>query len=454
MNRRFPAVAVLLAASLLPLARAFGWQPDPYPLAAAGWGPEAGGGRMASRWAEDLPEGTTFALRGELRLRQAGWRDAPGRGAGDVVQGQLRAVAGADWRPLPGLRVYGELGSGAVDRDRDTATANFRNALSVQQLFLELRRPVGAVLAGVMAGRQEFADGPRQLVSLGDGPNLHRSWNGLRGYVHARRWRLGAFDFRGTRLEPDALDDGVDPRTSLRGMTAGFVLGQAGESFIEPFWFRTRQSAHRIGTATGEDERDSIGLRAWGRRGALKFDALVLRQTGETAGGRAVSAWAASFGASMALSGSGWRPRLSSRIDLGSGGGAWGTGRVRTFHPLYASSNYVSEGQLLAMPNLLMLVPGVTLSPTPRTTLAFEWAHARRRSADDAVYATATRAYAGTQAVPGHHAADLLRLRASWSPDPRLSLRLTLEHLRAGPVLRRAGHGDAGFVYADLAVRY
>ena len=26
---------------------------DPYPLMAAGWGPELGGGRMASRWAED-----------------------------------------------------------------------------------------------------------------------------------------------------------------------------------------------------------------------------------------------------------------------------------------------------------------------------------------------------------------------------------------------------------------
>lgn len=454
MNAGIPAIAFMLAATLLPFARAADAPHDPFPRAAAGWGPELGGGRMASRWAEELPDGADFALRGELRLRQAAWHDAPGRGAGDVAQGQLRAVAGADWRPLPGLRLYGELASGAVGEGGAGAPANFRNALSVQQLFLELRRPVGGTLAGLMAGRQEFADGPRQLLSLGDGANLHRGWNGLRGFLHARRWRLGAFAFRGTKLGAGVFDERTDPRTSLRGLNAGFVVGESGEAFVEPFWFHTRQPAHRVAPVTGEDERDSLGLRAWGRRGAMKFDALLLRQSGRTVGARPVSAWAASFGASVALSDDGWRPRLTSRVDLGSGGGAWGTGRVRTFHPLYASSSYVSEGQLLAMPNLLMLVPGVTLSPTPRTTLAFEWAHARRLASDDAVYATATRPYAGTQAVPGRHAADLLRLRAAWTPDPRLSLRLTVEHLRAGPVLRRAGHGDARFAYADLTLRY
>src|SRR5690606_3178054 len=103
---------------------------------------------------------------------------------------QFRGIVGADLRLDPHLRFYGELGTGRVDRDRNATGANFRNTASVQQLFAEVRGDIGGLLAGAMLGRQEFADGPRQLLSLGDGPNLHRSWNGVRLYAHAARYRI------------------------------------------------------------------------------------------------------------------------------------------------------------------------------------------------------------------------------------------------------------------------
>lgn len=451
--RRLALLLSALLLSPLPEANATTTPADPYPQPAAGWGPSLGDGHMASRWAEPLPADAVLALRAELRLRQAAWHDAPGRATGTTDQGQLRAQFGADWRPLPALRVYGELAAGDVDGGRTAAPANFRNALSVQQLFVELRRPVGDTLVGVMAGRQEFADGPRQLLSLGDGPNLHRSWNGLRAYVHGRRWRLGGFDLRATRLGTGAFDDGVDPRETLRGLNAGFVVGGLGATYLEPFWLRSTQPAYRVAGQPGRDARNTAGLRAWGSRGAWKFDATLARQSGHTVGSRAIDAWGAFAVGSLALSDAGWKPRLTARLDLASGG-AWGGGTVRSFHPLYASSSYVSEGQLLALSNVAILAPGVSLSPTPRSTFSGEIGHVRRMSAQDAVYATATRAYAGTQQAAGNHVGELLRLQGSWRPVPRLGLRLTVEHLRAGAVLRRAGHGSSGFVFFDLTWRY
>lgn len=61
------------------------------------------------------------------------------------------------------------------------------------------------MVAGFMAGRQEFADGPRQLISLSDGPNRWTTWTGVRLYAHGSRMRIGAFDFRATRLDRGAL---------------------------------------------------------------------------------------------------------------------------------------------------------------------------------------------------------------------------------------------------------
>jgi hypothetical protein len=92
-----------------------------------------------------------------------------------------------------------------------------RSDASLQQLFVDARGHVGTTLLGAMVGRQEFADGPRQPVSLSDGPNVHRTWNSVRLYAHGRTRRFGAFGLRGTRHARGAFDEAVDRGERLRG---------------------------------------------------------------------------------------------------------------------------------------------------------------------------------------------------------------------------------------------
>ncbi len=264
---------------------------DPYPLLAAGWGPELGKGLMASQWAENwtsvdaaarapslkgisLGEESTFTLSAEARLRyvtfenQQLWRER------DVQQAQFRGIIGADFRVSAGLRFYGEFGTGQLDGGRHAATANFQNALSLQQLFVDALRQSGPFLIGMMAGRQEFADGPRQLLSLSDGPNLHRSWNGVRLYAHASRYRFGAFDLRATRLGRDGFDEGIASSERLSGVNASFIVspGQSPNIYLDPFWIHSENPALRLGAVAGADDRNTVGVRLWGRRGKLRFD--------------------------------------------------------------------------------------------------------------------------------------------------------------------------------------
>ena len=446
---------------------------DPYPLMAAGWGPELGGGRMASRWAEDwsgmradgrapafkaLPLGDNMqlTLSTELRLREVAWDNRQlGRG-NDFEQTQLRAVFGADLRINPHLRFYGELGTGQVDGQRNAAAPNFQNEVSLQQLFVDARGNVGDALVGVMAGRQEFSDGPRQLLSLSDGPNLHRSWNGVRVYVHGKRYRFGAFDLRSTRLGRGSFDEGVNSAEKLQGAIASFIVspGDGPNTYLDPFWLRTENPSVRIGGVTGTDQRDTLGVRLWGRRGNARFDWTLARQDGRSIDRRRVDAWALFAVQSLALSDSGWKPRLTSRIDVASGGGAYGSGPVRDFNPLYASSNYAGEGQLLGLSNVLIVAPGIALSPTSRTTLSLEYGLARRLQQSDAVYAAGMRAYAGTEHVPGHDVGGLARAAANWSPTQYLTLSLDFEHLAAGDVLARAGYPSGSYAYLSATYRY
>ncbi|MGN6513937.1 MAG: alginate export family protein [Lysobacteraceae bacterium] len=446
---------------------------DPYPLMAAGWGPELGDGFMASRWAEDwsgmaqagrapagkaVPVGDAgrLTLSAELRLRATATRNVQRVEGRDLHQGQMRGVVGVDWTLDPHLRAYAELGVGHVDTGRATAAANFENAASLQQLFVDVRGHVGQALVGAMAGRQEFADGPRQLVSLSDGPNLHRSWNGVRVYGHGTRMRWGAFDLRATRPGRGGFDETVNAGERLRGATASFIVsdGPGPNTYFDPFWYRTDNPAFRMAGRIGGDHRDTYGARLWGRSGPLRYDWTAARQTGRTIDGRAVSAWALFAVQSLSLSESGWKPRLTSHVDVASGGGAAAPGTVRDFNPLYASSNYLGEGQFLGLSNLVMVAPGIALAPTARTSIAFEYGHARRLSRQSAIQAGGGRAYAGTQDAPGRSIGELARLTGTWSPNRHVSFRLDLEYLDAGSGLRRAGLGSGTYAYLDTTVRY
>jgi hypothetical protein len=446
---------------------------DPYPLMAAGWGPELGNGLMASRWAEDwtgmaqgpstpalksipLRGGASLTFSAEARMRYVATENSRLQPHADTEQMQFRGVVGADLRLNPHVRLYSELGTGQVDRDRELASANFQNRLSLQQLFVDLRGQSRGVLIGTMIGRQEFADGPRQLISLSDGPNLHRTWNGVRVYAHARRFRVGAFELRGTRLDSGMFDDGIDSDTILRGLNASVLLsqGHGPNTYLDPFWFHTEIPGFRLGGEAGPDKRDTYGVRLWGRKGAFRWDWTAVRQTGRTLGTRRIDAWGFFAVQSLALSEQGWKPKLTSHVDLASGGGVHSDGALHNFHPLYASSNYLGEGQFLALSNLLLVSPGLSVTPSEHTTLSFEYGFARRLDANDVVYGGGMRAYAGTEHAEGRDIGTLARLSGTWSPTKHLSFNLNLEHLSAGDVLHDAGYRSGAYTQLGLTYRY
>jgi hypothetical protein len=384
--------------------------------------------------AAEPADAAALTFGGEARLRYVTVQDARLVPGNDTTQAQFRGLFHADYRVGPQLRFHGEIGTGQVDRDRDAATASLQNRAALQQLYVDIRNGAeaadGKPLFGATIGRQEFAEGPRQLLSVGDGANLRRTWNGVRAYAHAPGYDIALFELRATRLAPGAFDDGIRDDAVLRGAVARIALahGEGRAASLQPFWLHTTMAVAGTNAGGAGDVRDTLGARLQGNRGRLRWDWTLARQQGRVAG-RDVRAWGMFAVQSLSLSDTGWKPRLTSHIDIAS----------RDFHPLYSSSNYLGEGQFLGLTNLLLVAPGIAVSPTARTTLSLEYGHARRLVADEAAHASGMRAYAGTAGVPGHHIGGLARLAAGWTPSKQLSFSLGIEHLATGAVLDRAG---------------
>lgn len=346
-----------------------------------------------------------LTMHGEVRMRHDSERHT-----------LLRAVGGADWRLAPAVRVFGQLGTGQAGAQRAAAGANFQNDASVQQLFVEL----GGAKGGAILGRQEFADGPRQLVSVSDGPNLHRTWNGLRAYALGTDFRLGAYEFRATKLGRGWFDEDINSAERLRGVNASFSV--AGGILLEPFWMHAAQ-------------RGTVGARWWRKQGDVRFDWTLARQD---------AAWAVFAAHSVALSKHGWQPRLTGRVDVASA----------TFHQLYASSSYLGEGQFFSLRNLLMVTPGLTFAPGPGASVSFEHSVARRLKQAEPAYAGAMRARAGTRQRAGRDIGGLWRLAATWPVSEHVALAVNVERFAAGDLVRRAGHGSGSHAYLGATIRF
>ncbi|WP_162249920.1 alginate export family protein [Massilia sp. Root351] len=441
------------------------------------------GAAQCPSWALGEP---AFALNGEARLRYDSFNNAQAVRGNDYRQTLFRGILGAKLHLGPNLRLVGEAGTGQVAGRRDSAGANFQNTVSLQQFYADASASMGSAVIGAALGRQEFADGPKQLLSVGDGPNIHRSWNGVRLYGKDGALRVTAFDLRATTLRRGPFDEKINHAERLQGLSANLAMpGDAGNGeaalSLDPFWLRTKNPAFRLGGRTGLDKRDTLGLRIWGRSGRLAFDWTLAHQAGRytvpaaggampasgvggSSPGRKTEAWALFAVHSLALSGQGWKPRITARLDVASGGRIDGSGAdgsvapasapQRSFNQLYASSNYLGEGQFLSLSNLVMVTPGLALAPTAQTRLSAEYGFARRYTERDAAYAGGMRAYAGTQNVAGHEIGGLLRVVASWSPEPALTLSLNIERFNAGSVLNRAGRPSGGYAYVGAWYRY
>lgn len=456
---------------------------NPYPAAARGDGPRAGP-YMYIRYAEDwsslrrpatgrgdafdplkfIPlsgSGDTYlTLSGESRLR-LNYVTNPGlREAEAQDQWLVRNVVGADLHVGPHFRAFGELNSSvAFGAPGVNASPQQDNDLVVQQLFAEVDATVAGAAVGLRVGRQEFMDGPPNVLHIRPAPNVYTSLDGVRVNLATSRARASLFSFKTVALGRGAFDDPRDDGERFRGISTSFVLpsihvgGADTKLFLDPFYWNHRDDDRRWGNTVGRDDRDFYGARLWGTAGDATLDLSIIRQGGRFAG-RDVSAWGLFANAGYLLDDGPWHPRIGVHADYASGGGAYGTGTLKSFLFFYGSIPYFSWGNLIGPTNLSDASINLRVTPLPRVSVTTEVSRLRRPSEFDAVYTFTGAPYAGTQNVRGHDVGDLIKASVLWQLNPHLSAGVKADFLFAGDVLERAGLHNSTFFGPEVQFRF
>ncbi len=454
---------------------------ESYPNAAIGDGVTAGGYNQ-SRWAEDwsklrdpkkrrdfvdqlkyIPiaaDGDVYlTLSGEARLRVNHTTNPNLRDSEAQRQDIVRLFGGADLHLGQHVRVYGELAHGTLEGvNLGTALPNLRNKLAVQQAFVDVTGTIADADVGVRYGRQTFADGPNLLVVPRDNNTLFFGFNGFRAWARTAGIRADVFDFKPTRYGTGGTgDEGIEQGRRFSGISTGIVMPETlfggSKLYVDPFFWRLRNRGQVWGTTTAREERIFYGLHVWGDAGPVNLDWTINYQGGRY-DDRSIKAWLVLLAQTYKLGEGKSAPRVGFHADYASGGGAYGTGTLRTSLAPFGNNIYYSY-QLFATPtNLIALAPNVTFSVFDKLRLTAEYQRSWRDTQSDAVYRANGSAFAGTQNVSGSRIADTLRFQAVYPFTTRLSFTGRYEHLIAGPALTNAGYRSSDFLAGWINYRF
>lgn len=452
-----------------------------YPAAGSGDGVNATGYSL-SRWAEDwrskgAPEkrddpldrlkflplaanGEVYVtLSGEFRLRMNHTTNPNARDSAAQRQDIVRIVGGADLHVGPHLRGYLEMAHGSISGvELGAPAATLRNALTVQQAFVEGDVDVGTVSLGARYGRQEFTDGPNLLVSQRDNNTIRYTLNGIRLWAKGKTVRADLFDLKPTAYGDLGTDDDVsDPARRFSGVSLGFAVPKTafgGSSlFVDPFFWRRKNSVGAWGGRIGPAERFYAGVHAYGDAGPMTIDWTLNHQFGTYIDQR-IDAWQLFLAQTYRIGKAKTAPRLGVHFDYASGGGGYGGRTLRNAYAPFGNNIYYSYQLFLTPSNLVTLAPNITVSPAKALRLTAEYALNWRADANDAVYRANGAPFAGTQKFHAARIANVSRLQAVWAVTPRVSLTGRYEHLAAGPALRDAGYASSDFLAGWISLRF
>lgn len=376
-----------------------------------------------------------LSLGGELRWRLASASNAgivagSGGHRSDFLQ---RYTAFANLALGANVRLFGQIVS-AQDSGPEPSAVD-ENRLDLQNLFVEASGSREAARYGARYGIQEMRLGSARLVDVREGPNVRRSFQGLRLSLARPHWTLDVFDVNPRRSLGGVLDDVRNDQVRLRG---AYLTHSSAAATWDFYWLRYRdlRSSYLHGPAL--EERWTLGARSSGTRGRWDWNWEAAVQGGRFGPDR-IQAWTLATETGYSLAGWAGTPRIALLMAAASGDADPGDRRLGTFNPMFPRGNYFGEDATLGPRNFLNFQPTLSWRASPRWEIEANVDWFLRQSVADGVYSPAgglLRAPSGSRA---RHVATIASLNASFEAGTHASASIAAAHLRPGAFLRDSG---------------
>jgi Alginate export len=330
-------------------------------------------------------EGRYLSLGGELRpffewFRDEEWGGIPGDD-GYLLQ---RYMAHVDLHWSKRARVFAQLKSGIETGRASGPRPVDEDKLDLHQAFLDVTLTASDDFSLLLrAGRQELNYGHARLVNYREGPNVRRSFDGLKAILRAGPWRADMFATKPVQTKPSFFDDRPDPERSFWGVYA--TRGLALPLSLDLYYLGLTHEGATFDQGTANETRHTAGARLWGERRGWDYDAELTYQWGSFGEGR-VRAWAFAPVFGYTFRALGWDPRLALSLDVHSGDRDPEDADLETYHPLFPKGAYYGLITPFGPSNHWEIHGVLEAQPSKRLSMRADWLFFWRRSLHDGVY--------------------------------------------------------------------
>lgn len=404
------------------------------------------------------PDGDVFlSIGGEARARYE-IDTNPGFGAGEEDSDGAflhRYALSADLQVGRSLRFYGELASAFAEGQLEGPGPVDENTLEFQNLFVELRDEIGSGLeAHARIGRQELNIGSGRLVSIRDGPNVRRTFDGVRvGLTHGD-WSIEGLGFGVRGDESGSFDDRIFEDEALWGVYA--TLGDAPllPGSADFFYFGFDEDNAIFDQGIADETRHTLGTRFHGREGRWDWNWEAMVQVGSFGQGD-IFAWTIATDTGYTFVDTPWQPRIAFNANIASGDNDPNDADLQTFNPLFPRGNYFSEAAILGPRNFYNAHLFLTVHPSEKLTVTTDVNSFFRLDTDDGVYAPAGFLIAPGDGSDARFVGSSFSLNAEYEFSRNLLLTGIYTHFEPGSVLEDTSPGEAiDFFEVTLRFRF
>jgi hypothetical protein len=365
-----------------------------------------------------------------------------------------RAFLFADLHLGPNFRSFIELASGSAPGWAGTPPPTQEDDLDLLQGFGELTLPLDGAQVVLRAGRQEMSFGSSRLVSVREGSNIRRSFDGARvSWVGSQDFRVDAFAVQPVAPRSGTFDDRRDRNQDFGGVYATTAIPAVPGLKADFYYLGLDRKNARFAQGTATERRHTIGARLFGHQAGFDWNVEAAFQFGSF-GRSDIRAWTISSDTGYTFGNVSLSPRLGLKADVISGDKNLRDGTLSTFNPLFPKLPYFSDANVAAPANLIDIQPSIALSLTRTLSLTLGWNPLWKQSKADAFYAPPLSPVAGTSGTRGRFIGHQWIATIGWSPAPRLALSAAYVHFVPGEALKEAGGRSGDFVGAYVQYRF
>ncbi len=340
------------------------------------------------------------------------------------------------------IRGFLQLGSMQRIGTRGVPSTTDIDQLDLMQGFVDLRVPTPLGDAPTLrSGRQEVLLGFQRLVSVREGPNVRRAFDGFRLFDSWNGATIDLFALRPIQDKIGTFNDPPNPNQALWGAYATVPVW--GGLKADLYWLGYENDNAKFRRRIGEERRQSFGTRLFGKAAGWDWNEEAVLQVGSFRD-HDIRAWMLASIVGYTFAGTPWTPRIGLEANASSGDNPR-SGTIGTYNGLFPRLPYFAETSLLVPSNVHDVRPVLSVKPLPDVTVVAGLDMLWRTSTHDALYGSGMVAYPGTAKATSNRVGDEASLDIRWRPDQHLTFGLIYAYFLAGGAITEANGHDVNF---------